>query len=87
VRNEPSDTQLDYGTTSAYGTLSTLQTVLGTTHAQTLTGLASRTTYYVLARSRDFSGKLAVLNGITFRPRTRRPPSRRCGGSTTRAVR
>jgi hypothetical protein len=67
VTNEPSDTQLDYGTTTAYGTLSTLQPSLGTTHAQTLNSLAPGTTYYVRARSRDFSGNLGISNGITFR--------------------
>ena len=67
VTNEPSDTQLDYGTTSAYGTLSTLQPSLATTHAQTLNGLAPGTTYYVRGRSRDFSGNLGISNGVTFR--------------------
>jgi Concanavalin A-like lectin/glucanases superfamily len=67
VTNEPSDTQLEYGTTAAYGTLSTLQPALGATHAQTLNSLAPGTTYYVRARSRDFSGNLAVSSGITFR--------------------
>jgi hypothetical protein len=67
VTNEPSDTQLEYGPTTAYGTLSTLQPALGTTHAQTLNGLTPGTTYYVRARSRDASGNLTVSSGVTFR--------------------
>jgi hypothetical protein len=83
VTNEPSGTQLDCGTTSAYGTLSTLQPALGTTQAQTLTGLAPGTTHYVLARSRDFSGTSRSRTATRSGPRTCRPSSHRSGGSIT----
>ena len=65
--NEPSDTQVEYGPTTAYGTMTALQPALITAHAPTLTGLAAGTTYYVRVRSRDFAGNVAISAGTTFR--------------------
>jgi len=65
--NEPSDTQVDYGPTPAYGSTTSLQAGLATAHVQTLSGLAANTLYYARVRSRDFAGNLAVSSSTTFR--------------------
>jgi len=65
--NEPSDTQVDYGPTPAYGSTTSLQPGLLTAHVQTLSGLAANTLYYARVRSRDFAGNLAVSSSTTFR--------------------
>jgi len=65
--DKPSDTQVDYGPTSAYGSTTSLQPGLVTAHMQTLSGLAANTLYYARVRSRDFAGNLAVSSSTTFR--------------------
>src|SRR5207237_6627538 len=65
--NEPSDTQVDYGPTPAYGSSTSLQPGLVSAHVQTLSGLAAGTLYYARVRSRDFAGNLAVSSSTTFR--------------------
>lgn len=58
--NEPSDSQVDYGVTTAYGSSSPLDSALVTTHSVALTGLTDATTYHLRVRSRDAAGNLAV---------------------------
>jgi hypothetical protein len=65
--NEPSDTQVEYGPTTSYGTVTALQPALVTAHALTLSGLAPGTTYHIRVRSRDFAGNLAISNDTTVR--------------------
>jgi len=65
--DKPSDTQVDYGPTSAYGSTTSLQPGLVSAHVQTLSGLAAGTLYYARVRSRDFAGNLAVSSSTTFR--------------------
>ncbi len=65
--DKPSDTQVDYGPTSAYGSTTSLQPGLVSAHVQTLSGLAANTLYYARVRSRDFAGNLGVSNSTTFR--------------------
>src|SRR5439155_303311 len=75
--NKPSDSQVEYGLTTAYGSLTALDSTLVTAHLQTLTGLAPGTLYHYRVRSRDASGNLAVsadLTLTTFAPDTL-PPS------------
>jgi hypothetical protein len=64
--NEPADSQVDYGTSTAYGTQTPLDTTKVTTHAQTLSGLAPNTPYHFRVRSRDAAGNLAVSGDFTF---------------------
>jgi hypothetical protein len=64
--NEPSDTQVDYGTSSSCGTLTSLISSLTTSHSQQLTGLPAGTTYYYRVRSRDAAGNLALSATSTF---------------------
>ena len=64
--NEASDSQVEYGTTSNYGSYSALNSSLMTNHSVGLTGLSAGTTYYFRVRSRDASGNLAISTGFSL---------------------
>ncbi|MGA7240081.1 MAG: TIGR03790 family protein, partial [Bryobacteraceae bacterium] len=64
--DQVSSSQVAYGTTSSYGSLSALNSALTTSHSVTLTGLAASTTYYYQAQSQNAQGGLATLGGFTF---------------------
>ncbi|MBI2209328.1 MAG: fibronectin type III domain-containing protein, partial [Deltaproteobacteria bacterium] len=64
--NEPSDSQVEYGTTTAYGNSTPLDPSLVTSHTQTLSALASNTVYHYRVRSSDAAGNLAVSGDFTF---------------------
>jgi len=64
--SEASDTQVEYGPTTAYGSVTSLDPALVLSHAQTPGGLAASTLYHVRARSRDAAGNLAVSGDLTF---------------------
>jgi uncharacterized repeat protein (TIGR02543 family) len=64
--DEVSDTQLEYGLTTSYGTITPLDTTLASAHTQTLAGLTAGTTYHYRVKSRDSSGNLGVSADQTF---------------------
>jgi len=64
--NEASDSQVDYGLTTAYGTTSVLNATLVTAHSVSLSGLTGSTLYHVRVRSRDAAGNLALSGDITL---------------------
>lgn len=64
--DEAADTQVEYGTTVAYGSSTALNGTLATTHGQTLTGLSANTTYNFRVKSKDAAGNLAVSDNATF---------------------
>jgi hypothetical protein len=64
--NEASTTQVQYGTTTAYGFSSALDGALVTAHSRTLTGLTASTTYQYRVLSRDAAGHLAASGNFTF---------------------
>jgi len=64
--NEASDSQVDYGLTTAYGTSSPLNGGFVTTHTVILGALAGNTTYHVRARSKDAAGNLALSPDFAF---------------------
>jgi chitodextrinase len=64
--NEPSDTQVEYGTTTAYGASTSIAATLVTAHSQSLSGLLPSTLYHYRVRSRDAAGNLAVSADGTF---------------------
>jgi hypothetical protein len=64
--DKASNSQVAYGTTATYGTLSPLNTTLVTSHSVTLTGLAASTTYYYQAQSQATQGSTATSPGFTF---------------------
>jgi len=64
--NEASDTQIEFGPTTAYGSVTALDPGMLLTHARTLSGLTPATLYHCRARSRDAAGNLALSGDITF---------------------
>jgi hypothetical protein len=66
ITDKASNSQVAYGTSSAYGLLSPLDTTLTTSHSVTLTGLAASTTYYYQVQSQAERGGLATSGGFTF---------------------
>ncbi|HUE69823.1 MAG TPA: fibronectin type III domain-containing protein, partial [Pirellulaceae bacterium] len=64
--DEASDTQVEYGTTTSYGSSTTLNTSLVTSHSQVLSGLNPDTTYHYRVKSRDAAGNLATSGDFTF---------------------
>jgi Bacterial Ig domain/Beta xylosidase C-terminal Concanavalin A-like domain/Fibronectin type III domain len=58
--------QVEYGTTTAYGLKTPLDSALVTSHMQTLSGLASGTVYHFRVRSKDSSGTETLSNDATF---------------------
>ncbi len=64
--NENADTQVEYGTTTAYGSNTTLNPVLSTTHSQSLSGLTSNTQYQYRVKSKDANGNLTTSDNMTF---------------------
>jgi hypothetical protein len=64
--NEPADTQVEYGTTTGYGSSTTLNTAMVTSHSQALSGLTVGTLYHYRVKSRDAAGNLAISGDYTF---------------------
>ena len=64
--NEASDTQVEYGTTTSYGSSSALNTSMVTSHSASLGGLSVSTLYHYRVKSRDAAGNLATSADSTF---------------------
>lgn len=64
--SELADTQIEFGLTTGYGTSSTVNSILLTNHAVTMSGLSSQTLYHVRARSSDAAGNLGLSSDLTF---------------------
>lgn len=64
--NEPADTRIDWGTTSARGTLTTLLTPLVTAHEQMITGLTPNTQYHYAPISKDAAANSTTGDDRSF---------------------
>jgi hypothetical protein len=64
--DELSNSQVEYGLTTAYGSTSPLDTSLLLAHSVTLGGLSGNTVYHFRVRSSDAAGNLAVSGDFTF---------------------
>jgi hypothetical protein len=64
--DKASDTQVEYGTTTAYGSATTLDASLTVSHSQAVGGLAAGTLYHYRVKSRDAAGNLATSADFTF---------------------
>jgi cellulose/xylan binding protein with CBM9 domain/Big-like domain-containing protein/parallel beta helix pectate lyase-like protein len=64
--DQPGDSQVEFGPTTAYGTLAPLNGTPVTGHLQTLTGLTAARLYHYRVRSRDASGALTTSGDFTF---------------------
>ena len=61
-----SHSQVEYGLTSAYGTLSYESGATGTSHNLVLSGLTSGTAYHYRVKSLDASGNVGLSGDLTF---------------------
>src|SRR5438105_7015983 len=64
--DEASDSQVEYGTTTSYGSSSPLNTSMVTSHSVALSGLTASTLYHYRVKSRDAAGNLATSGDFTF---------------------
>jgi hypothetical protein len=64
--NEASNTQVEYGLTTAYGSQTTLDSSMVTSHSAQLSGLTAGTLYHYRVKSRDAAGNLSVSANGTF---------------------
>ena len=64
--DQPSSSLVNYGTTTAYGTSSTLGPTLSTKHAVSLAGLATNTVYDFDVVSANSAGKASTSTNSTF---------------------
>ena len=64
--NEPADSQVEYGLTTAYGSSTTLNTGKITSHAVPVNNLTPGTLYNFRVKSRDVAGNLATSANFTF---------------------
>ena len=73
--DEPSDSQVEYGTTQAFGSMTPLNTSAVTSHSATLAGLTSNTLYHFRVYSRDPAGNLAISARYTLNTASPSGPS------------
>ena len=66
VTDNPATSQVEYGTTNAYGSTTPLDESLTASHNTTLTGLAPATTYHFKVKSKDASGNEVASQDQTF---------------------
>jgi len=64
--NEAADSQVEYGTTTSYGTSTTLNATKVTSHSVGLSGLTASTLYHYRVKSKDAAGNLATSADGTF---------------------
>jgi glucose/arabinose dehydrogenase len=64
--DEPSSSQVDYGTTAGYGASTTLDSTMVLDHGQTISGLSANTLYHYRVRATDAAGNTAVSTDGTF---------------------
>lgn len=70
----PATSQVEYGTTSAYGYTTTLISTLTTSHSVRLGGFIPSTTYHYRVRSADAATNLSVSGDNTFTTAALAPP-------------
>jgi peroxiredoxin len=73
--DKPATTQVTYGTTNAYGSNTTFDQQLTTSHSATLSGLIPGTTYHFKVVSQDSSGNETVSLDQTFSTKSAVPVS------------
>ncbi|HEY2987978.1 MAG TPA: carbohydrate-binding protein, partial [Candidatus Binatia bacterium] len=65
--DELSNSQIEYGTTSAYGSATAINPNMVISHSMALSGLKRNTVYHYRLKSRDAAGNLTVTKDYTFR--------------------
>jgi len=79
--NEASDTQVDFGTTSTYGSSTTLNASMVTSHSATLSNLAANTMQHFRVKSKDSASNLTSSADFTFTTAAVATPPAGSGGS------
>jgi chitodextrinase len=64
--NEPADTQVEYGFTTAYGNETPLNAAMDTSHSQALADLSDSTLYHYRVKSKDAVGNSSTSGDHTF---------------------
>jgi len=64
--NQAATSQVEYGTTTAYGSATTFDSALVTAHNTPLSGLTAGTTYHYRVKSQNAQGQLAVSPNVTL---------------------
>src|SRR5262249_49460859 len=64
--NENSDSQVDYGLTANYGSTTSINSSMVTSHNQELSGLTASTQYHSRVKSKDATGILATSTDFSF---------------------
>jgi len=64
--DEASDSQVEYGTTTAYGNATSLNSTMVVSHGQNLGSLASNTTYHYRVKSKDSAGNASTSGDFSF---------------------
>ncbi|MBI4056382.1 MAG: hypothetical protein HY399_02420, partial [Elusimicrobia bacterium] len=73
--DEPSNSQVEYGISTSYGSATAVISTRVTSHSQTLSGLAGFTLYHFRVKSRDAVGNLRISGDGTFTTLDTTPPS------------
>ena len=81
--DEPADSQVRYGTTTAYGSTTPLDTTMVTSHSVALSGLSPGTLYHYLVKSKDAAGNLASSADFVFTTASETTPPVISGVSAT----
>jgi hypothetical protein len=84
--NEGADSQVEYGLTTSYGSSTTVDPSLVTSHSQPVNGLAPSTLYHYRVKSRDGAGNLATSGDFTFTTGASGCPCSIWSSTTTPAV-
>ena len=71
LTDQASTSQVEYGKTTAYGSVTSLNNLLVTSHSQALTSLSSSTVYHYRVHSTNASGAQAVSGDFAFTTRSR----------------
>ncbi len=66
--DEPSDSQVEYGTSVLYGSLTGLDSILTLAHLESVSGLTHDVQYHLRVGWRDAAGNLAVSQDYTYTP-------------------
>jgi phosphodiesterase/alkaline phosphatase D-like protein len=64
--DQPSDTQVEYGPSVLYGSSTSLNTSMSTSHSQALAGLTPNTTYHYRVKSKNAAGQLTTSGDYAF---------------------
>src|SRR5216684_799029 len=69
------NSQIEYGTTTSYGSMTALDSTVVTSHGESITGLSAGTLYHFRVHSTDANGNQATSGDMTFTTASGTPPT------------